>query len=104
MSALRLRLASAAALLAMLLAALAAGPVVALPFMTVMIMVGTWEYYNITRGMGAPAAPWVLFPLTLALLFRFQLNAISPTIVALAITLSVGIGLAGLPRATRPAD
>lgn len=99
-----LRAGSAAVLLTATLAALAAGPLVTFPLLTVVIMVGTWEYYTITRGMGVPAAPWVLFPLTLVLLFRFQLDAVSPMLVPLAITLSVGLGLAGFLGARGPID
>jgi phosphatidate cytidylyltransferase len=104
MSPLMLRVLSAAVLLTVILAALAAGPVITLPLLTVLIMVGTAEYYTITRRMGVPAAPWVLFPLTLVLLFRFQLDDISPMLVPLAITLSVGLGLAGFLGARGPID
>jgi phosphatidate cytidylyltransferase len=104
MSPLMLRVLSAAVLLAVILVALAAGPVVTLPLLTVLIMVGTAEYYAITRRMGVPAAPWVLFPLTLVLLYRFQLDDLSPMLVPLAITLSVGLGLAGFLGARGPID
>ena len=98
------RVASASVLVAVILAALAAGPAATFPLLTVLIMVGTWEFYNITRRMGVAAAPWVLFPLTLALLFRFQLDAISPRLVPLAITVSIGLGLAGFLGARQPVD
>jgi phosphatidate cytidylyltransferase len=75
-----------------------------LPLLTVLIMVATWEFYTITRRMGVAAAPWVLFTLTLALLFRFQLDAISPRLVPLAITISIGLGLAGFLGARQPVD
>jgi phosphatidate cytidylyltransferase len=104
MSPLMVRVASATVLLTAILAALAAGPVATLPLLTVLIMVGTWEFYSITRRMGVAAAPWVLFPLTLALLFRFQLDAISPRLVPLAITVSIGLGLAGFLGARQPVD
>jgi phosphatidate cytidylyltransferase len=104
MSPLMVRVASATVLLAAILAALAAGPAVTLPLLTLLIMVGTWEFYSITRRMGVAAAPWVLFPLTLALLFRFQLDAISPRLVPLAITVSIGLGLAGFLGARQPVD
>lgn len=104
MSPLILRVLSAAVLLTVVLVALAAGPVVTLPVLTVLIMVGTAEYYAITRRMGVPAAPWVLFPLTLVLLFRFQLDDLSPMLVPMAITLSVGLGLAGFLGARGPID
>jgi phosphatidate cytidylyltransferase len=104
MSPLMVRVASATVLLTAILAALAAGPAVTLPLLTLLIMVGTWEFYSITRRMGVAAAPWVLFPLTLALLFRFQLDAISPRLVPLAITVSIGLGLAGFLGARQPVD
>ena len=104
MSPLMVRVASATVLLTAILAALAAGPAATLPLLTLLIMVGTWEFYTITRRMGVAAAPWVLFPLTLALLFRFQLDAISPRLVPLAITVSIGLGLAGFLGARQPVD
>jgi len=104
MSPLMVRVASASVLLAVVLAALVAGPVATLPLLTLLFMVGTWEFYQITRRMGVAAAPWVLFPLTLTLLFRFQLDAISPRLVPLAITVSIGLGLAGFLGARQPVD
>ena len=104
MSPLVVRVLSAAVLLTVVLAALAAGPVVTLPLLTVIVMIGTAEYYTITRRMGVPAAPWVLFPLTLVLLYRFQLDDVSMMLVPLAITLSVGLGLAGFLGARGPID
>jgi phosphatidate cytidylyltransferase len=104
MSPMMVRIASAAVLIALILAGLAAGQLVALPLLTALIMVGVYEFYIITRRMGVPAAPWVLFPLTLVLLFRFQLDSVSPVLVPLAITLSVGLGLGFFLGARRPVD
>lgn len=104
MSPLMIRVLSAAVLVAVILGSLAAGPTVALPLLTVLIMVGTWEFYVITRRMGVAAAPWVLFPLTLVLLFRFQIDAISPQLVPLALTIAIGGGLAVYLGARQPVD
>jgi phosphatidate cytidylyltransferase len=104
MSPLMVRVGSASVLLAIILAALAAGPAYTLPVLTVLIMVGTWEFYTITRRMGVAAAPWVLFPLTLTLLFRFQLDALWPRLVPFAITISIVLGLAGFLGARQPVD
>ncbi|MFN2463157.1 MAG: phosphatidate cytidylyltransferase, partial [Candidatus Dormibacteria bacterium] len=71
---------------------------------SLLILVGVVEYFLITRRMGTPAAPWVLFPLTAVLLFRFQLNKISPLIVPGAVTAAVVLGLAGFLFARRPVD
>ncbi|HXA42541.1 MAG TPA: phosphatidate cytidylyltransferase [Candidatus Solibacter sp.] len=104
MSPLMVRVLSAAVLVAVLLSSLVAGPTVALPVLTILIMVGTWEYYAITRRMGVAAAPWVLFPLTLVLLFRFQIDAVSPQLVPLALTIAIGAGLAVYLVARQPVD
>jgi phosphatidate cytidylyltransferase len=104
MSPMMVRIASAAVLLALLLGALAAGQMIALPVVGGLIMIGVYEFYTITRRMGVAAAPWVLFPLTLVLLFRFQLDSVSPLLVPLAITLSVGLGLGLFLGARRPVD
>jgi phosphatidate cytidylyltransferase len=98
------RVASASVLLAIILAALAGGPAFTLPVLSGLIMIGTWEFYNITRRMGVAAPPWVLFPLTLVLLLRFQLDAISPELVPLAITISIGLGLVGFLGVRQPVD
>jgi phosphatidate cytidylyltransferase len=99
-----IRVASAAVLLALILAALAGGQLTTFPLLAALIMVGAVEFYLITRKMGSPAAPWVLFPLTLVFLFRFQLNHVSPAILPGVITASVGLGLGGFLVARRPID
>ncbi len=104
MSPMMVRIASAAVLLAVIIAALAAGQMVALPVLSALITVGVYEFYVISRRMGVPAAPWVLFPLTLGLLFRFQLDSVSPVLVPLVVTLSVGLGLGAFLGARRPVD
>jgi phosphatidate cytidylyltransferase len=54
--------------------------------------------------MGTPAAPWVLFPLTLVFLFRFQINRYAPEILPAVITGSVLLGLTAFLLARRPID
>jgi phosphatidate cytidylyltransferase len=89
------RILSAAVLIAAILVALAFGFWAAAIILGALILAGTAELYLITRRLGAPAAPWVLFPLTLLLLFRFQLDAANPVLLPLGITLAVFAGLAG---------
>ncbi|MHB8508768.1 MAG: phosphatidate cytidylyltransferase [Candidatus Dormibacteria bacterium] len=98
-----IRVLSAAVLLAVIIGAVVAGPAPTLLMLAALIMVGTYEFYTITRGMNVPAAPWVLFPLTLLLLFRFQLGAL-PLVLHLGITLAVAGGLAVFLLARRPID
>ena len=99
-----IRVGSAAVLLTFILGALTLGQAATFSVLGLLIMVGVVEFYLITRTMGSPAAPWVLFPLTLAFLFRFQLNRYSPAIVPGVITASVVLGLAVFLFARRPVD
>ncbi|HEV3231573.1 MAG TPA: phosphatidate cytidylyltransferase [Candidatus Dormibacteraeota bacterium] len=98
------RVLSAAVLIAAILGGLASGFAASAVVLTALIMVGTVEFYLITRRLGAPAAPWVLFPLTLALLFRFQLSALGAWVVPLAVTLAVFAGLSAYVFSPRPVD
>jgi phosphatidate cytidylyltransferase len=98
------RLGSATVLLAAILLALALGQPVTYVVLGGLIMVGVVEFYLITRRMGTPAAPWVLFPLTVVFLLRFQLNRYSTGILPGAITASVVLGLGGFLLARRPTD
>lgn len=98
------RLGSATALLAAILLALALGQPAAYVVLGALIMIGVVEFYLITRRMGAPAAPWVLFPLTVVFLLRFQLSRYSTGILPAAITASVVLGLGGFLLARRPTN
>ena len=98
------RVGSAAVLLGAILLAFALGPVPTYALLGALIMIGVLEFYLITRRMGAPAAPWVLFPLALVFLFRFQLNRYAPAVLPGAITASVALGLGGFLLARRPTD
>ncbi len=98
------RVASAAVLLALIVGALAWGPIPTYVVLGGLILVGIVEFFLITRQMGAPAAPWVLFPLALVFLFRFQLSHLAPAVLPGAITASVVLGLGGFLFARHPVD
>src|SRR5690348_3874958 len=86
-SPLLIRVLSAAVLVFLILGALASGFLASAVVLGALILVGVVEFYLITRRLGAPAAPWVLFPLTFVLLFRFQLGTVSQAIVPFGVTL-----------------
>jgi phosphatidate cytidylyltransferase len=97
-----LRVASAAVLLAIILTGISSGLLWTTVIIAGLVGVGTVEFYGMSKRVGAPAAPWVLGPLTAILLLRFQLNAISPHIVPAGITAAVVLGLGGFLAARRP--
>ncbi|MDQ6748630.1 MAG: phosphatidate cytidylyltransferase, partial [Candidatus Dormibacteraeota bacterium] len=99
-----IRVGSAAILLAFIMGGFALGQLATYIVLGALIMIGVVEFYLITRRMGSPAAPWVLFPLTLVFLLRFQLDRYSPAIVPGVITASVVLGLGGFLLARRPID
>ncbi|GAC1331883.1 MAG: CDP-archaeol synthase [Candidatus Dormibacteria bacterium] len=99
-----IRVGSAAVLLAVIVGALVLGQVATFALLSLLILVGVVEFYLITRKIGSPAAPWVLFPLTLVFLFRFQLNHYSVAIVPGAITAAVVLGLGAFLFARKPID
>jgi phosphatidate cytidylyltransferase len=99
-----LRIGVAAVLLAVLLTAMVAGTVWLSLLIGVLVMVGTAEFYLITRRMGSPAAPWVLFPLTLVLLFRFQIDGVAPWLLPAALSLAVAAGLGGFLVLRQPGN
>ncbi|MGB2940733.1 MAG: phosphatidate cytidylyltransferase [Candidatus Dormiibacterota bacterium] len=103
-SAMLLRIAVAAVLLVMLLSALVAGIVWLSILIGALVMVGTAEYYLITRRMGHAAAPWVLFPLTLVLLFRFHIDGVAPWALPAALSLAVVVGLGGFLFLRQPGN
>lgn len=98
------RVGSAAVMLALIVGAFALGPVPTYVVLGAMVLVGVVEFYLITRHMGAPAAPWVLFPLAAVFLFRFQLTRYVPAVLPGAIFASVILGLGGFLLARRPVD
>ena len=100
-SALVIRIGSAAVLLALVVSALAAGTLWVALALGALLLVGTAEFYLITRKMGFPAAPWVLFPLTAVLFYRFLLAPAGGWVVPAALSAAIVAGLAGyllLPR------
>ena len=99
-----LRIAVAAVLLALLLSALAAGVAWLAVLIGALVIIGTVEFYLITRRMGTPAAPWVLFPLTLVLLYRFQLDAAAPWALPAALSLAILLGLGGFLFLRQPGN
>jgi phosphatidate cytidylyltransferase len=103
-SAMLLRIAVAAVLLAVLLTAMVAGVLWLSILIGALVLVGTAEYYLITRRMGNPAAPWVLFPLTMVLLFRFQIDTVAPWALPAALSLAVAVGLGGFLVLRQPGN
>ena len=99
-----LRIGSAAVMLALIVGALALGQAATYIVLGGMIMVGVVEFYLITRRMGSPAAPWVLFPLTAVFLLRFQLDRYSSLLLPAAISAAVILGLGSFLAARRPID
>ena len=99
-----IRLLSAAVLVALILLALTTGVIPTSIVLGTLVMVGTAEFYLITRRMGRPAAPWVLFPLTLVLLFRFQVGHAGALWVPAAITAAITLGLVVFIFSPSPVD
>lgn len=69
------RIASAAVLIALVLAVLLAGSVWVYAAVAVLLGAALIEYWSLTRALKAPAPLWILFPLSLVLLVRTQLPA-----------------------------
>ena len=65
-----IRIATAAVLIAVVLAVLILGSVWVYAAMAVILGAALIEYWNLTRAMAAPAPLWLLFPLSFALLLR----------------------------------
>lgn len=101
-SPLLVRILVATGLLVILLTAIATGGVLIAVVIGAFVLVATVEFYLITRRMGTPAAPWVLFPLALVFLYRFHLGATAswllPAALSAAVVLGLGVFLV-LPRA-----
>jgi phosphatidate cytidylyltransferase len=93
-SPLLVRILVAMALLVILVTAIATGGVVIAVVIGGFVLVATTEFYLITRKMGTPAAPWVLFPLALVFLYRFHLGATASWLVPAALSAAVVLGLA----------
>ena len=103
-SAMLLRILVAAVLLAVLISAMVAGSPWFLILIGAFVTVGTVEFYLITRRMGTPAAPWVLFPLMLVLLYRFELSPLAPWVLPVAISLAILLGLGGFLLVPQPGN
>src|SRR3989475_5281686 len=67
------RIATAAVLIAVVLAVLILGSVWVYAAIAVILGAALIEYWNLTRAMAAPAPLWLLFPLSYALLLRDRL-------------------------------
>src|SRR4029077_6399125 len=70
-----IRIATAAVLIAAVLAVLILGSVWVYAAIAVILGAALIEYWNLTRAMAAPAPLWLLFPLSYALLLRERLPA-----------------------------
>jgi phosphatidate cytidylyltransferase len=103
-SQLLLRLGSAMVLVVLSLAAVVAGPLTTSILFGVVLVVSLAEFFWITRRMGVPAAPWVLFPLALLFFFRFQLDGLGTVLLSIGLTLAVGAGLTAFLLARGPVD
>ena len=90
-----LRLGSAAVLLALLVSGLWVGGAYFDVLTGVTIAVACWELSGLLRRIGAPPLPWVLYPLTLWLLFRHRYPA-HWAVFDWGLGLAVVLGLTGM--------
>jgi phosphatidate cytidylyltransferase len=95
---LRLRVISGAILAILILIAIWVGGPLFDVVVAAVAVLGAWEYGALMRRIGVPPALWLLYPLTLWLLFRFRLPArIQPLELGLGASVVVGL-TAGLFR------
>jgi len=92
------RLATAAVLIAVVLAVLIAGSIWVYAAMAVVLGAALIEYWQLTRAMSAPAPLWLLFPLSYALLLRDRLPSGPSVILLLAAATVLGLGTMVLVR------
>src|ERR1700674_1178923 len=88
------RIATAAVLIAAVLAVLILGSVWVYAAIAVILGAALIEYWNLTRAMAAPAPLWLLFPLSYALLLRDRLPSWAD--VAFLLAAATVLGLATL--------
>lgn len=86
------RTATAAVLIALVLAALIAGSVWVYAAVAVVLGAALIEYWQLTRTMGTPAPLWLLFPLGYALLLRDRLPSWATVTFVLAVATVLGLG------------
>lgn len=87
-----LRIATAAVLIAVVLAVLILGSVWVYAAIAVILGAALIEYWNLTRAMAAPAPLWLLFPLSYALLLRERLPSWADLAFLLAAATVLGLG------------
>ena len=87
-----LRIATAAVLIAVVLAVLILGAVWVYAAIAVILGAALIEYWNLTRAMAAPAPLWLLFPLSYALLLRERLPSWADLAFLLAAATVLGLG------------
>jgi phosphatidate cytidylyltransferase len=86
------RTATAAVLIALVMAALIAGSVWVYAAVAVVLGAALIEYWQLTRVMGTPAPLWLLFPLGYALLLRDRLPSWATVTFLLAVAIALGLG------------
>lgn len=86
------RIGTAAVLIAVVLAVLILGSVWVYAAIAVILGAALIEFWNLTRAMGAPAPPWLLFPLSYALLLRERLPSWADLTFLLAAATVLGLG------------
>src|SRR5881275_1469112 len=86
------RIATAAVLIAIVLAVLILGSVWVYAAIAVILGAALIEYWNLTRAMAAPAPLWLLFPLSYALLLRERLPSWADIGFLLAAATALGLG------------
>src|SRR6202165_2380214 len=86
------RIATAAVLIAVVLAVLILGSVWVYAAIAVILGAALIEYWNLTRAMAAPAPLWLLFPLSYALLLRERLPSWADVPFLLAAATVLGLG------------
>src|SRR5205809_2178662 len=87
-----IRIATAAVLIALVLAVLILGSVWVYAAMAVILGAALIEYWNLTRAMAVPAPLWLLFPLSYALLLRERLPSWADVGFLLAAATVLGLG------------
>src|SRR6202022_912965 len=86
------RIATAAVLIAVVLAVLILGSVWVYGAIAVILGAAPIEYWNLPRAMAAPAPLWLLFPLSYALLLRERLPSWADVTFLLAVATVLGLG------------
>jgi len=96
-----IRLASAVVLLAITIGAVLGGVVSFALLLSAFAIAAAAEFFSVTVALGRAAPRWVLYPLTLVLLLRFQLPREA---VTAGLTLAIVLGLSGFLWQRQPAE